>query len=235
MTDSFKYQGNELLLFQHAINWKKYFSKQIKPFIKGNVLEVGAGIGSTTLLLNDGTVDHWLMLEPDEEMCADLKTRMDKKKIPDNCRLQTGTIDQVSSTFDTIIYIDVLEHIRDDTEEMNKVASLLNTGGYIIVLSPAFQFLYSPFDKAIGHNRRYNKKMFQKITPLSLHLVSNRYYDSAGFFASLMNKLILSKKYPTQKQVHFWDKRLIPVSKITDRLFFHGFGKSIIGIWKKSG
>ena len=54
MTESFKYQGDELELFQHAKNWKKYFSRQIKPFIKGNVLEVGAGIGATTLLLNDG-------------------------------------------------------------------------------------------------------------------------------------------------------------------------------------
>lgn len=234
MTDSFKYQGNELLLFQHAINWKNYFSKQIKPFIKGNVLEVGAGIGSTTLLLNDGTAVKWLMLEPDEQMVSELKIKMDKNELPYNCQLQTGKIDHVTSTFDTIIYIDVLEHIKDDAEEMNKAATLLNIGGHIIVLTPAFPFLYSPFDKAIGHHRRYNKKMFQKITPISLHLVSNNYYDSAGFFASLMNKIILRKKYPTQKQVLFWDKWMVPVSKITDDLFFHSFGKSIIGIWKKS-
>ena len=234
MTDSFKYQGNELLLFQHATNWKNYFSKHIKPLIKGNVLEVGAGIGSSTLLLNDGTADKWLMVEPDEQMVSELKNKIDKNKLPGNCQLQTGTIDQITSTFDTIIYIDVLEHIKDDAEEMNKAATLLNIGGHIIVLTPAFPFLYSPFDKAIGHHRRYNKKMFQKITPLSLHLVSNNYYDSAGFFASLMNKIILRKKYPTQKQVHFWDKWMVPVSNITDDLFFHSFGKSIIGIWKKS-
>ena len=79
MSDSFKYQGNELLLFQHAKNWKKYFSSKIKPYIKGNVLEVGAGIGATTLLLNDGTAGKWLMLEPDEQMCAKLKKKIESR------------------------------------------------------------------------------------------------------------------------------------------------------------
>jgi 16S rRNA A1518/A1519 N6-dimethyltransferase RsmA/KsgA/DIM1 with predicted DNA glycosylase/AP lyase activity len=75
MSEPFKYPGDELVLFQHATHWKKYFSGQIKRYIKGNVLEVGAGIGSTTLLLNDGSANQWLMLEPDEKMSANLKTK----------------------------------------------------------------------------------------------------------------------------------------------------------------
>jgi len=235
MTDSFKYEGDELVLFQHAKHWKKYFSQQIKPYIKANVLEVGAGIGATTLLLNDGSVKKWLLLEPDEEMSSTLKKKIEAKELPANCQLQSGTIDNVTSTFDTIIYIDVLEHIEKDGEEMEKAAALLNAGGHVIVLSPAFQFLYNPFDKAIGHHRRYNKKTIRNITPAVLRLVSSRYYDSAGYFAALMNKLFLRKKYPTQKQVLFWDNRMVPVSKVTDKIFFHSFGKSIIGVWKKPG
>jgi 2-polyprenyl-3-methyl-5-hydroxy-6-metoxy-1,4-benzoquinol methylase len=233
MSESFKYPGDELVLFQHATHWKKYFSQQIKHYIKGKVLEVGAGIGSTTLLLNDGSTNQWLMLEPDEKMSASLKKKIESKELPANCRLQTGTIDQLTSTFDTIIYIDVLEHIENDAEELRKAATLLNAGGHIVVLSPAFQFLYSPFDKAIGHCRRYNKKMFRHITPEGLQLISKRYYDSVGYFAALMNKLVLRQKYPTHTQVMFWDKWMVPVSKISDKLFFHSFGKSIIAVWKK--
>jgi ubiquinone/menaquinone biosynthesis C-methylase UbiE len=237
MSAQSKYPGDELVLFQHAVHWKKYFSQQIKPYIKGNVLEVGAGIGATTLLLNDGSASQWLMLEPDEEMSSLLKKKINAKELPGNCKVQTGTIDHLSTSakFDTIIYIDVLEHIENDADEIKKAAALLNAGGYIIVLSPAFQFLYNPFDKAIGHHRRYNKKMFRKITPVELQQVSSRYYDSAGYFAALMNKLLLRKKYPTQKQVLFWDNWMVPVSKVTDQLFFHSFGKSIIGVWKKPG
>jgi cyclopropane fatty-acyl-phospholipid synthase-like methyltransferase len=235
MSASFKYTGEELELFQHAKHWKKYFSRQIQPRIKGSVLEVGAGIGATTLLLNDGTAENWLMLEPDENMSCKLQKKINDGKFPANCQVKSGTISQVNTSFDTIIYIDVLEHIKEDQLEIEKAAKLLNTGGHIIILGPAIQLLYNPFDKAIGHYRRYNKKMLRSIIPDKFQLISNRYYDSVGFFASLMNKLFLRKKYPTQQQVLFWDKWLIPVSRITDKLFFHSFGKSIIGIWKKTG
>ena len=233
MSESFKYPGDELVLFQHATHWKKYFSRQIKPYIKGDVLEVGAGIGSTTLLLNDGSAPQWLMLEPDEKMSSSLKKKIEANEFPANCRLQTGMIGQLTAAFDTIIYIDVLEHIENDAEELKKAATLLNPGGYIIVLSPAFQFLYSPFDKAIGHCRRYTKKNFRQISPEGLQLISNRYYDTVGYFAALMNKLVLRQKYPGLNQVKFWDKWIVPVSKVSDKIFLNSFGKSIIVVWKK--
>ena len=77
--------------------------------------------------------------------------------------------------------------------------------------------------------------MLQSIIPANFQLISNRYYDSLGFFASLINKFFLRKKYPSQQQVFFWDNWMIPVSRVTDQFFFHSFGKSIIGIWKKTG
>ena len=233
MSASFKYPGEELVLFQQATHWKKYFSRQIKPYIKGNVLEVGAGIGSTTLLLNDGSPGPWLMLEPDAQLSAQLKSKIETNLLPANCRLQTGTLDELSSSFDTIIYIDVLEHIEKDGEEMKKAARLLRAGGHMVVLSPAFQFLYSPFDKAIGHYRRYNRKKLRNITPDGLQLISNRYYDTVGFFAAFINKLFLRQKYPTLYQVKFWDNWMIPVSRISDKLLLHSFGKTIITVWKK--
>jgi ubiquinone/menaquinone biosynthesis C-methylase UbiE len=234
MTDAFKYQGDELVLFQYATNWKRYFSKQIKPFIKGNVLEAGAGIGTTTLLLNDGSATNWVMLEPDETMHSELMKKVSTDSFPSNTKLTKGTIEQVdtSVTFDTIIYIDVLEHIEADAAELEKAAALLSPGGYIIVLSPAFQSLFSPFDKAIGHFRRYNKSMLKKITPTGLEIVSLKYYDTIGYFAGLANKLLLRQEYPSKKQILFWDKWMVPVSTFTDQLFFHSFGKSIIGIWR---
>ncbi|MBC7875276.1 MAG: methyltransferase type 12, partial [Ferruginibacter sp.] len=96
MTDLFKYPGDELVLFQHAKNWKKYFSRQVRPYVKGSVLEVGAGIGATTLLLNDGTARQWLMLEPDVHLSAALIKIIEAMELPSNCQFQTGIIDQVT-------------------------------------------------------------------------------------------------------------------------------------------
>jgi 2-polyprenyl-3-methyl-5-hydroxy-6-metoxy-1,4-benzoquinol methylase len=231
MSDPFKYPGNELEVFQHAKHWKKYFAKKTRSFIKGNVLEVGAGIGSTTSLLNDGSAKQWLMLEPDEQMNSTLREKL--KDLPSNCTVQTGTIDSVAGKFDTLIYIDVLEHIENDVAEVNKAATLLHEGGHIIILAPAFQSLYSPFDKSIGHYRRYNRRTLKAIKPNELEIISSRYYDSVGYFASVMNKFFLKQKYPSLKQILFWDNWMVPISTITDKLFFHSFGKSIISVWEK--
>jgi SAM-dependent methyltransferase len=233
MADSFTYPGTELELFRHARNWKAYFSRTLKPFITGNVLEAGAGIGATTRLLNDGSARSWLLLEPDEAMNAGLEMQLKEGKLPANCSVKKGTIDLLTEKFDTIIYIDVLEHIENDARELIHASSLLNPGGHLLVLSPAFPFLYNPFDKAIGHFRRYTKNQLRRITPTGLSLDSCRYYDSAGFFAAAANKLFLRKKTPSQKQVLFWDRWLVPVSRVTDKLFFHSFGKSVIAIWHR--
>jgi 2-polyprenyl-3-methyl-5-hydroxy-6-metoxy-1,4-benzoquinol methylase len=233
MAETYTYQGNELELFRHANNWKTYFSKVLLPFISGKVLEVGAGIGATTKLLNNGSAREWTMLEPDPHMFESLKKKMSSGEFPVNTRVIQGTLTDVEEKFDTIIYIDVLEHIEHDQQELERSAMLLNEGGILLVLSPAFPSLFNPFDKAIGHYRRYTKKQLKKITPADLKLVKTAYYDSAGYFAAMANKIFLRKKYPTQKEVLLWDRWLVPVSRLTDKLFFHSFGKSIIAVWKK--
>lgn len=233
MTEPFKYQGSELELFQHANNWKRYFSGIIRPTIKGDVLEVGAGIGSTTLLLNDGSASTWLLLEPDDAMSENLAGQCREKQLPSNCRVIKGTTAELTGSFDTIIYIDVLEHIENDRAELERASALLKPRGHLVVLSPAFQHLFSPFDKAIGHYRRYTRATLKKITPPELRTVSIHYYDSIGYFASVMNKLLLRQRYPRLRQVKFWDRWLMPLSRISDKIFLHSFGKSIIATWQK--
>lgn len=233
MNDSITYPGAELALFRHARNWKKYFAKEIRKFIKGDVLENGAGIGATTLILNISHTGSWTMTEPDAGMFATLQQMIFQKELQANCEVHHGTIDTVTRKFDTVIYIDVLEHIEADASEMKKASDKLHPGGHLIVLSPAFAFLYGPFDKAIGHYRRYTKNMLHDLTPGELELISARYYDTMGFFAALVNKLFLRQRYPSIKQVKFWDRWMVPVSTITDNIFFHTFGKTIIGVWRK--
>jgi 2-polyprenyl-3-methyl-5-hydroxy-6-metoxy-1,4-benzoquinol methylase len=235
MSIDYKYPGEELQLFETATNWKNYFASHVAMFLKGKVLEVGAGIGGTTLLLNKGKTDNWLLLEPDETMQKILQQKINNKLLPSNCKTIQGTLDSldINDKFDSIIYIDVLEHIEDDATEIKKAVEHLEQGGHLIILSPAFRFLFSPFDKAIGHYRRYTRKTLSAIQPASLTRQKMIYLDSVGFFASLLNKLLLRQSYPAQKQVQVWDQWMIPVSKITDRIFFYSFGKSILAVWKK--
>ena len=98
---------------------------------------------------------------------------------------------------------------------------------------PAHNYLFSPFDKAIGHFRRYNKKTLKAAVPFSLKQIDLKYLDSLGLLASLANKWFLKQDYPELKQIKFWDNFIIPISKISDFILFYTIGKTVIGIWQK--
>ena len=234
MTD-FSYIGSELEIFQHATNWKTYYGNLTRPFFGGEVLEVGAGIGATTESLCAGNYERWVCLEPDRRLAAEIDSKIVAGKLPECCRTMTATLAEMNADekFDSIVYIDVLEHIEDDAEEITAAARHLKDGGHLVVLSPAHQFLYTPFDKAIGHYRRYNKKSLSAVIPDELATVKLIYLDSFGGFASLANKIALRQSMPTLKQILLWDKKIVPVSIFVDPLIRFSVGKTIIGIWRK--
>lgn len=224
-----KYVGTELEVFQFAVNWKNTLTRHIQPYLSGDVLEVGAGIGGSTLALQSGRETSWTCLEPDAELADCIRKSIKSVKVI------TGTTRDLGERkhFDTIIYIDVLEHIKDDRAEIMRASNHLRPGGQIVVLCPAHQSLYSPFDQAIGHFRRYNKQSLQLLRPEDLMEVDSRYLDSAGLLASIMNRLWLSQEIPTQGQIAFWDKILVRISRVLDFLLRYRVGKSVLIIWRK--
>lgn len=225
-----EYIGSELELFASARNWKIYYRSLILPYLQGDVLEVGSGIGSNTDLLINPNVRSWTCLEPDSKLIEESKRRVNDVR----CRFCNGTIEEINDkNFDSIIYIDVLEHIENDVEEIDRALKLLRQNGYLIVLSPAHQYLFSPFDSAVGHHRRYNKKMLERVVDPILTKRKIFYLDSIGFFLSLVNKTLLRQSDPTHRQIRFWDNIVIPMSRFIDWILNYRFGKTIIGIWEK--
>ncbi len=225
-----KYVGDELELFSRARNWKSYFCAQIKPFLGAEVVEVGAGLGGTTrVFLQDGSRhQRWLCLEPDAELCAQIQG------LPAFCEVQCSTLEGVAEECcDSILYIDVLEHIEHDRAELELALGRLRPGGHLIVLSPAHQSLFSPFDQAIGHFRRYSLKQLKDCGPAGARLVCARYLDSLGFFLSLANSKLLRQSMPTPRQIGFWDTVVVPISRRLDPLLGYRFGKTVLCVWQK--
>jgi SAM-dependent methyltransferase len=232
MTDlAFSYQGSELELFARAVTWKRYFCSILRPYLRRRVLEVGAGIGANLEYLLGPGVEEWVCLEPD----ADMADRIRRRDLPKNCRVVVGTIERVSAEehFDTILYIDVLEHIEDDAGELREAARRLAIGGRLVVLAPAHQFLFTPFDRAIGHFRRYDRASLQGLTPRGCRVEDARMLDSVGFFASLANRHLLHSDMPTERQIWFWNRVLIPCSRILDPLTLFKFGKTTVVVWRR--
>ncbi|HLZ66976.1 MAG TPA: methyltransferase domain-containing protein [Aliidongia sp.] len=232
---TYDYIGGELELFAAASHWKSYLGSILKPHICGRVLEVGAGIGSNIPYLCNSKVSDWTSLEPDGELAAQISDRIQRGELPGSCRVQVGDLGSIEADaqYDAILYIDVLEHILEDSDELAAASRCLRSGGRLIVLAPAHQFLFSPFDAAIGHHRRYTKASLQRVGPGGCRLVASRMLDSIGFFASLANRVLLRSSSPSPRQILFWDTVLVPVSRIVDPCTGYRFGKSVVGVWRR--
>ena len=236
MTREFAYVGSELDLFSKATNWKRHFGGQVGPFLGRDVLEVGAGLGGTTRALCRGHERRWTCLEPDPSLAGRIDEEIRSGRLPACCETFVGTVGDIdeSRTFDTILYIDVLEHIVDDKAEVARAARRLRPGGHLIALSPAHQWLFTPFDRAIGHHRRYGRAGFGDLAGDRLEEVRLVYLDSIGLLASLANKLILRSGMPNPAQIAFWDRVLVRMSKVVDPLLAYSAGKSVLAVWRKS-
>ncbi|MBE9125812.1 MULTISPECIES: class I SAM-dependent methyltransferase [unclassified Coleofasciculus] len=231
----YSYHGSELALFKEARNWKAYYRQFIKNYLGTEVLEVGSGIGSTTELLCQGSHKRWVCLEPDPILAGQLKQSIETGRLPEYCELKPGTLLNIShyERFNTVIYIDVLEHIKDDHAEVKLALNYLKDGGFLVILAPAHQWLFTPFDEAIGHYRRYSRNRLSALVPKNLKCISIRYLDSGGLIASTGNRFLLKSRMPNKNHIVLWDKAMIPLSKVLDPLFHYLMGKSLLGIWQK--
>src|ERR1051325_8092320 len=110
MTNERTYMGQELAIFVHAVNWKNYYTSMIRTYLGHRVVEVGAGIGATTLAMCDGSQDLWICLEPDPILRNEMDQLISNKKLPPCCHTQGGFVSDLTkeNSFDTFIYIAVL-------------------------------------------------------------------------------------------------------------------------------
>lgn len=229
-----QYQGSELELFALATHWKSYFAKQLIPHIAGDVLEVGAGLGGTTPHLLSPAVVSWCCLEPDPALADRIRSSISAGDLPEYCRVLCGTTKSVEGQYDTVLYMDVLEHIREDAAELHEAARICRPGGKLIVLGPAHNWLFSPFDAAVGHHRRYSLPQLRQLCPRGFTVKTGRYLDSVGLAASGANKLFLRQSQPTTGQIKLWDNLMVPLSRRLDPLLGYRFGKSVLAVFENS-
>lgn len=229
----YRYAGGELERFRDARNWKTYIRRNLHPHIAGKVLEVGAGIGTNTAFLLSDRVTRWDCLEPDPVLLARLSLRVRRLETPVPIRTLPGTLASLppEARYDVILYVDVLEHIENDEAELAVAAQHLVPGGKLAVLAPAHGWLFSPFDRAVGHLRRYSIPRLRALTPAGMHSCSARYLDAMGMLASLGNRFLLKSSEPSPASLMVWDRVLVPCSVPLDRALGYRLGKSVMVIW----
>ena len=224
-----QYEGFELEHFDSASNFRDYQYYLIKPYLKGTFLEVGAGSGGLVNLYKK-ILKKITLIEPDKRLFKILKKKFKKNK--KEIIIKNSLLQDLKKKYDVIIYFDVLEHIKEDLQEVKEAKKKLKKNGYLIFSVPAFQGFYNDFDKKVGHFKRYNKKDFLKISKkTNLTINQMKYYDSIGFFLLILNKLFSLKNSNLKNSILFWNF-LIPISRLIDFITFNRFGKSLLCVFK---
>jgi 2-polyprenyl-3-methyl-5-hydroxy-6-metoxy-1,4-benzoquinol methylase len=216
--------------FDNANLHINYCLKFIKKYLKGDILEVGAGCGSFTKNYLNKSINSVTLTELDQKNILDLKEKFKKNT---NIKILNKTIEEVDEKFDSIIYLHVLEHIKNDEQEILNATKRLNKNGFLIIMVPAHQKIYSNLDRAVGHFRRYEIEFFNKNFK-SLKKINIKFLDTMGYFLYLFNKFFFKKEvYPSKFKIFIWDKIFTPLTVIVDFIFRYRFGKCILVIYKK--
>jgi len=222
------YLNHVLGYFDLARNYRNYQLDLIRKFVGGNILEVGPGRGE--IIENFISADNKItMIDTDEEMCKVIRERFKNSDV----RILNSNISSLEEKFDTILYMDVIEHIENDIKELDQAISKLNKNGKLVIIVPAFSILFSDFDKSVGHFRRYTKKNFFNYKNSEVKLRNLKYFDSLGFFILFLSKILRFKgNSKAVFGIKVWNM-LIPISRLIDKIIFHSLGKSLICVYEK--
>lgn len=236
--ETFQYLGEDLESLQFAHNYVDWILSEFDSFIGRNVLEVGAGIGTIAgAILERKALEALTLIEPDVRNLDTLNSITENWKIRPTIFpsfLKQFVEDYPEKKFDTIVYVNVLEHIENDVEELELAYKTLERGGFLLTFSPAMPQLYSNFDYSLGHYRRYRKQEFDtELERIGFDIQKSTYFDSLGFFGWFIVFKLLKKKGLDSKMVSFYDKLTIPFLRKLESVFSMPFGKNILTIAKR--
>jgi len=218
--------------FDNANFHINYCLKFIQNYLRGDILEVGAGCGSFTKNYLNDNINTITLTELDNKNILDLKKKFKKNS---KIKIEKKNINLIKKKFDVIVYFHVLEHIKNDKSEIKEASKRLNKNGFLIIMVPAHQKIYSNLDQAVGHFRRYEANFFKKnFGPL--RQLNIKFLDSMGYFLYYLNKNFFKKEiYPSKLKIFIWDKLFTPITIIVDFLLRYKFGKCILTVYKKLG
>jgi SAM-dependent methyltransferase len=216
----------------------------ISPYLGRTVLEVGAGNGRFALAAHrqGRSFDRYLALEPGAHFFAGLEKV--QHAIP-HFTVENAVIDALpaacTGAFDTVLSIHVMEHVEDDEAFLRDCLDKASPDGYVVVLVPALNALYSDLDRKIGHYRRYDKPMMRDLARRAGgELLVNRYDNLIGVLGWYWICKVRGIDYHTDENKSalkgsfgFFSRYVLPITSAIERIVSPPIGLNLTAVLRR--
>jgi len=240
ISETVVYAGRDLEAMSFAANYHRWILEFFKPYLGKHLVEVGAGTGSFSEMIAALPIASLTLIEPSDTMHAIL--RQNAGQFGGGLRVHTfnacftDVADEIKmgGMVDSIVYVNVLEHISDDEGELGVVCRTLPKGGRVFIFVPACQWLYGGLDREIGHFRRYDKnELEEKCRQSGFTIISSRYFDLLGVVPWWVRYRLLKSIKMEVGAVKIYDRYFVPLTKKIESIGAPPIGKNIILVAEK--
>lgn len=228
------YPGHDLDAMAAADRYSRQIVRAFAPYLGGNVVEVGAGIGNISVILLEGRPLRLDVIEPDAHMFARLSERLESHA---NVVAHRGFLGAMAGErirdMDSVVSVNVLEHVEDDASELALMHSILRPGGHLCLWVPAVPALYSRLDRSLGHYRRYRRdELARKLADAGFEILLLHYRDLVGMVAWFVSCRMLGQEL-TKGRGLLYDRLVLPTTSIIGRWIRPPLGKNLIAVARK--
>ncbi|NQV48852.1 MAG: class I SAM-dependent methyltransferase [Candidatus Marinimicrobia bacterium] len=228
------YPGKDMEAMSFAINYHQWILEEFAPYLGDCIAEVGAGQGNFSEFLLGTNIKQLVAFEPADNMIQLLRQRLGSSARAEVIHaFFEEKSDQFIERFDSICYVNVLEHIEDDRSALIHAFRAIVPGGHILIFVPALPVLYSNQDKILGHFRRYTRPCLSTIVKSAgFNIKHLRYFDIAGILPWFI-AFVLLKKSSNAANVMLYDRLVVPIMKKIETKISPFIGKNLILVAQK--
>lgn len=233
--EGFSYSGTELEAVAEAKNYYDWIIDSFAGRIGERAVEAGAGIGTVAdLILQRAAPRELLLIEPDGSNVGHLRKRFQKDG---RVEVRRGYLEEFAPSLkaDSVIAVNVLEHVERDADFLRAAHEALVGRGSLLLLVPALPAIFGSLDRAFDHFRRYTRSgLRRQLLDAGFEIETLRYLNMVGVAAWFASGRIFRRTTLGRGQVRFYDRYVIPALRQIETRFNPPIGQSILAIARKS-
>jgi SAM-dependent methyltransferase len=240
MTESVDYAGHDLEAMSFAGNYHRWILDIFSPHLGARLVEVGAGTGAfSELLIKERRPESLSLVEP-SQMYRILTARLARIDTPTELRTYNSVFARVADEIaarqrpDSIIYVNVLEHVADDDAELGLMRRALSDGGRVLIYVPALKWLFGGFDRKVGHHRRYTRAELEgKCRRAGFRVLESGYMDMPGILPWWVKYRLLKSETMQPSLVSLYNRLFVPVIRAAESVVRPPVGKNLFVVAEK--